>query len=358
MRIRTTLLLALCGLALAPVGRAMPLSNELARATQVGQASDRNAALEYWRLITMDHGGPELLGQAKLVLRDMHPGDDAEESPAGKPAALEPGAELAVALAGLDGYFDDVERASRVPVCDFQIRYEDGYAVLMTHLGPLRGIARLMVVDARRLALAGDSEAAAERLAAMLRMGRHITGDRTLISSLVSIAITGLVMEEGIWLLEQSRGNAAVRELLVSGVQRFPKDDPYNAEGALRVEQDMVEALARQFNGPNAGREFLEALSFPLSGETEAIANEVRGMDGAAFKRESERAVDAFDLILEAWRGDDPQAALGEIERACVEGQHGIVAQLVVPSLSKAQASVARAEAELRAFKDRVEGDG
>lgn len=358
MRIRTTLLLAVCGLALAPVGRAMPLGHELVGAAQVGHATDRNAALEYWRLITVDHGGPELIDRVRPVLRAMHPGDDAEVPPVEEPAELKPGAGLAGLLADYDGYFDDVERASRTPVSDFQIRYEDGYAVVMPHLGPLRGIARLMVVDARRLALAGEYQQAAERLAAMLRMGRHITGDRTLISSLVSIAITSLVMEEGLWLLEWSEGDAAVREALVSGVGRFPADDPYNAEAGLRVEQDMVETLARQFSGPKAGQEFLAALSFPTADGADAIVNEVRGMDGAAFKRESERAVDAFDLILEAWRADSPQVALREIERACIEGEHGALAQLVVPSLGKARASVSRAEAELRAFKDRVEGDG
>jgi len=358
MRTRTTLLLATCGLTLASMAQAMPWSSGAILSAQVMQTSERNAALEYWRLITMDHGGPELLDRVRPVLREMHPGDDAEVTPVDEPASLGGGGELAAALADLDGYFDDVERASRTPMCDFQLRYEDGYAVLISHPGPLRGIARLMVADSRRLALAGEFEQAAERLAAIMRLGRHLAGDRTLISSLVSISINGLTMEEGLWLLERSGGSRSVRDVLAAGAERFPPDDPYNAEGALRIEQDMVEGLARQFHGPEAGEEFLAALGFVVSEETRAVANEVRGMNGAEFRRQSDRAVDAFDLILEAWRADDPQAALREIERACVEGEHGALARLIVPSLGNAQSRVSRAEAELEEFKSRVKGNG
>ena len=355
MRTPAILLTVLCGLAAGPAVQAFPAA--AAASVQV-QEADRNAALDYWRLITLEHGGDDLFEQAGLTLRLMHPGEDAEEPPADEPAALKPGAELAGALADLDSYFDDVERASRTPSCDFQIRYEDGYAVLMPHLSPLRKIGRLMVADARRMALEGDFAGAAERLAATLRLARHMTGDRTLISSLVSVAISDQAMKEGLWLLERSQNAPAVREALVAGVGRFPHDDPYFVEGALRVERDMIGLLARQFSGPKAGQDFLDAFATSLSPETDEPARAIAAMNAQQFKAETERGVDAFDLILEAWRSDYPAKGLGEIELRCVEGEFGAVAQVVVPALSNAQARDAKARENLEAFRARVNGNG
>ncbi|UYV13646.1 MAG: hypothetical protein NCW75_05025 [Phycisphaera sp.] len=359
MRTRMTLMLAACGLALGPVAQAMPLGDGMAQTAQVGRATDRNAALEYWRLIHTASGHSEVIDRAKgAVNLQMHPRPDSGEVAVDSPATLEPGGALALELVELAGYLDDAERATRTPVCDFQIRYEDGYAMLISHLGPMRGIAFLMVADARRLALAGDEAGAAERLASTIRLSRHVVGDRTLINSLVSVAIMWIVIEESEWLLDRAGDPAAIRRVIGEALERFPLDDPYNVEGALRIEQDMAASLARQFHGPNAGRDFLAAMDFSFSGEDNTHANEVRAMDGAAFKRATERVVDVFDLVLEAWREDDPQAALHEIERACVEGQHGPLTSLIVPSLSNAQNRDAEARAKLRAFRDHVDGDG
>lgn len=355
MRATAIVLAAFCGLAAAPAAGAFPGA---AAAIVYAQADERNAALEYWRLITVEHGGEELRGQVADALQAMHPGEDAEHPPIDEPASLKPGGALAIRLAELGGYLNDAERATRTPVCDFQIRYEDGYAVLMPHLGPLRGIARMMVADARRLALAGETEAAAGRLAAVLRLGRHVSSDRTVISSLVSVAITDAAIDEGRWLLERTANDPAVRRALAGGVARFPQHDPYNMEGALQVERDMVEVLARQFRGPRAGRDFLDAFGPAAAPDGDANTRAVAGMDARAFKAETERAVDAFDLILEAWRGEDAGAELSKIERRCEAGDFGVVASLVMPALGNAQARDARARAELEAFRSLVNGDG
>ncbi len=359
MRARMTLMLAACGLALAPVAQAMPVGDGMVQAARVGQATDRNAALEYWRLIHTASGHSEVIDQAKAAVNlRMHPRPDSGEEPVDSPATLAPGGVLALELVELAGFLDDAQRATRTPVCDFQLRYEDGYAVLMPHLGPMRSIVFLLVADARRLALAGDEAGAAERLAASIRLSRHIVGDRTLISSLVSFAMMHVIIEECDWLLDRADDAAGARGLIREALMRFPQDDPYNVEGALRIEQDMAGSLARQFHGPRAGQDFIEAMDFTPSKEDEGLASEVSAMSGEAFKRATERVVDAFDLVLDAWRSTDPQAALREIEMACVKGDHGPLARMIVPALGNAQARDAEARTKLRALKDRVEDHG
>jgi hypothetical protein len=353
------LVLAACGLALAAEARALPLGDGLGQAAGVVQAEDRNAALDYWRLIHAVSEHAEVVEQARAsVTEQMHPRPDSGEVAVDAPAALAPGGVLALELVELAGFLDDAQRATWTPVCDFQIRYEDGYAMLLPHLGPMRSIALLLVADGRRLALSGDETGAAERLGAAIRLSRHVVGDRTLISSLVSVAIMRQVIAESEWLLGRADDPAAVRDVLGEALKRFPEHDPYNVEGALRIEQDMAGALARQFHGPRAGRDFLEAIEFAPSPGDEAGAGEIRSMNGAAFKRSTERVVDAFDLALEAWRSEDARAALEEIERACTEGEHGALARMLVPAFGHAQVRDAEARARLQALKDRVKGDG
>lgn len=361
MRARILTTLAACGLALAPIATA-DAPNQL---TQLGQApglaepGDRNAALDYWRLIN-------LLGEDRLDLVDrlaevqglMHSGTEEDATPVDEPASLAPGGALAQEFAGEQDLIEDIVRASREASCDFQIRYEDGYAALLPHLSPMRKLARLLVVDARRLALAGEHAAATERLAAMLRMARHLTGDRLLISSLVGVAIADMAMREASWLLDRTDGDKAARGILSAAMDRFPQDDPYNVKAALRLEQDLVASLARQFRGPDAGERFVAAY-LDISGEW---ANEqlepVRAMDGAQFKAEIERAVDAFDLVFAAWDAQDASAELERVSQRFVQGDFGPVASTVVPAFGKVWERDRDAREQLEHFRGRVRGNG
>lgn len=359
MRIRSTLILAFCGLALAPELSALPASAELEQLRQVGQASDRNAALDYWRLVNTSNHDPELPLLARELFNQMHPRDGSEEQPLDEPGTLMPGGEMESDLAELTDFFADLQRASKVPLCDFQVRYEDGYAAVLPHLGPLRNFARLLTVDARRHSLAGSEDLAAEQLATTLRLARHLAVDRILISSLVSASVVNMALKEAHWLLDFTGDARAIRLELGEALRRFPDDDPYNAVAALRTERDMVASLARQFRGPNAGDAFADMI-LPMGGDGDydAIESELRSLNGDQFKAEVERAVDAFDLVFEAWESDDPQAELRTLGERFSDGEFGVVALVAVPAFGKALEQDAKARARLNALKERVRADG
>lgn len=360
MRHRSIAILALSGLALAShATAAAPSLWFQSQAAGLQPTADRNAALDYWRLVNTTSYVDDLPARAGEVYKLLHPDPEGEAEAIEAPASLLPGGQLAAELAEIADFMDDLERASREVHCDFQVRYEDGYAALLPHLGHMRNFARLLVADARRLALAGDTRGAADRLATMFRMARHITGDRILISSLVSAAITDMAIEEAYWLFDRTQDAPEIRQVLGQALERFPADDPHNVELALRTERDLVASLARQFRGPSAGRDFASMFGM-VTGNTEGDAVEaaLRGLNGEQFKSQVDKAVDAFDLVFEAWNADDPLAELRILGEHFSSGDFGSVAVVVVPAFGHAYTSDARATERLHAFRARVNGDG
>lgn len=353
-------ILALSGLVLTQAASATPLPTHWLQPQMAGlnQPADRNAALDYWRLVNTATYAEDLPARAGEAFKLFHPDPEGEAEAVEAPALLLPGGALHAELAEIADFLEDLERASRETHCDFQVRYEDGYAALLPHLGHMRNFARLLVTDARRLALAGETQAAAERLATALRMARHVTGDRILISSLVSAAMTDVAIKEAYWLLDRTQDAEHVREILGQALERFPTDDPHNVELALRTERDLIGSLARQFRGPNAGDDFADVFFQMTESTSDDVERELRSLDGEQFRRQVERAVDSFDLVFDAWDSSDPQGELRAIEARLVEGDFGPVARVAAPSLLRAQASDARARAQLEQFRERVNRDG
>ena len=361
MRIRIATTVALCGLALAPAVHALPLSGitEAGQLAAFQSVQDQNAALDYWRLINTATHAPDLGERAREVIASMHPRADGDIEPLDAPPALLPGGEMAAEFAELSDYLDDLDRASREPVCDFQVRYEDGYNALLPHLGSMRDFARLLVADARRLALAGDEQGAAARLATVLRMARHLAADRVLISSLVSAAMANLAIQEAHWLLDRTGDVRQVREALLPAIQRFPEHDPHGVEAALRTERDFVASLARSFHGPQAGREFVEMFQLMGGGgHFDSIAGALSSLNGEQFRAQIDQAVDAFDLVFEAWAADDAPIELDRLGERYAAGDFGSVALVVVPAFGKTYEQDAKARSRLESLRERIGTDG
>lgn len=354
-------LLALCGLALTQTAHAATLPTQWPQPQAAGlnQPADRNAALDYWRLINTATHATDLSIRVREVFTLLHPNPDGDVQAIEAPATLLPGGEIEAELAEIADFMDDLERASRETYCDFQVRYEDGYAALLPHLGQIRNFARLLVIDARRLALAGDTQGAADRLATALRMARHVTGDRILISSLLSAGITDMTIKEASWLLDHTQDARQIRQILGQALERFPAEDPHGVEVALRTERDMAASLARQFRGPNAGADFADMYLY-LAGDAEdhPVEPALRSLNAERFRVEVEKAVDAFDLVFEAWNADDPPAELRMLGEHFSSGDFGPIATVVAPAFGKAYQADARARVRLEAFRNRVNGDG
>ncbi len=86
------------------------------------------------------------------------------------------------------------EAAAR-PACNFNLKYENGVALLLPHVAPTRAAVRLLCLKAWILVRNGDTRGALDCLRDGLTLSRMIADDRVLISLLVSMAGTQTVID-------------------------------------------------------------------------------------------------------------------------------------------------------------------
>ncbi|MEO1007006.1 MAG: hypothetical protein AAFX79_00390 [Planctomycetota bacterium] len=357
-RIPNTMVPLLAVLA-AACGTALPAAHALAQAgPRVGQRAELNAALDYWRIMEILGNDAELADAVREAADRLSRQDEDGVSVAVDiPGELRPGGATARLLVERSSSVAGLIRASSVPSCDFQIRYEDGFDALLPHLRSMRQSAWLLIVDARRVAAAGDLSGAAERLAATLRMARHVASDFTMISSLVAVSMAHSACVQAAWLLEQPGLADAQREALHAAALGFDPEDPFNLVGALTIEQDMVGLLATKYRGPDAGRRFAEGFIGDNWEGLEAEERAVAAMDGPRFREAIDRTVDAYDLLIDAWLAEDAEERLAAWGARLEAGDFGPIAILTVPSYGQVRTQAAKGHASLLRIRDTTAPD-
>lgn len=88
--------------------------------------------------------------------------------------------------------FDQLRLAAARPECRFGIRYEDNFNALLPHLACLKNMASLLRIRSAALLEAGQTNAAADDIALILRLGDAAGSDPILISMLVRIGIESI----------------------------------------------------------------------------------------------------------------------------------------------------------------------
>ena len=151
---------------------------------------------------------------------------------------------------------EDLVVASRAGVCDFGADYSEGMQTLLPHLAVMRRMMWALCIDAMRAAKDGDQNAAAERLAAVVRMSRHCAGsDPVMVGKVVAFSglavVGGIVDELGV---DYFRDEAA-RRILLAELHAIDLNDPFDAIGALPAERDAVLISIRKVSGSGSNRQ-------------------------------------------------------------------------------------------------------
>lgn len=259
----------------------------------------------------------------------------------------------AAALAALESY--DIApwiKAASLAKYDLELATEEGFNLLLPHLGKLRSAARLVRWSAR-VALAQDRpEQAAERLAALTRMSRHVTQDRILISSLVGVAISAIAFDEMRTLAASGTLTQPARDSLVKTLESLDAADPFLTRAALRGERDLAgQSMRSRFAGPDAGSKLVE-LMMPASDQDDATrlrARIISAWDGERLIAETRRLDVAYDAMEEAWDSSDPQSAIQQFETRVGAEEFGPLAAILVPSTSRVFAASDRSKKDLAA---------
>jgi hypothetical protein len=222
---------------------------------------------------------------------------------------------------------DLLRQAADLPDCQFPLRYEDGFAMQVVHLVPLRRAADMLAARVVVRAEAGELDGAVDDLRVVFQMARALGHEQIMVSQLVRMAIS----EAGLLVLQ-------------SVLPRLP---------------DPVAALRRV--GPDPAR---GALSMALRGEVplcltvldrkvlEAVLNDpavnlpwIFKAPGAGPLLKSELAdqLELYRKASQALRSPYPEAIvrLRELERG-VRDQGDALACLVYPALARSAEREAR----------------
>lgn len=331
------------GLAIAPAAHAQanpPIVN-----AQAIPADPTNAALAYWRVWSLE--AATLADKVK------------EQYVAEKGVA--PDSELATLLRAPETRttINQIIAASRMPECDFGITYSDGFMALLPHLGKLRASGRLLIADA---ALASAEERHADgagNVAAVYRMGRHLHGERTLISCLVAQAVI-------------ASGHARVRAMIDAGqlsrdgaaalqteLARFPEEDTFSIRASLAAEGALVASWTeRTYTGAEAGARFVEDVVDSGTVETTPGVPAIRAMNEDALRASVTQVRRYYDDCLAVFDPADLGAddRLTALAKEVADGKYGPVAQVVAPSAVRVLQADRKHRAELAEVRNLLAG--
>ncbi len=315
-----------------------------------GQPPDsRNAALWYtkavWHLDAVD-----LTDAEWKALRGYRPESGDIPSPA-----------VRAALQRLQPVFQAIQRGSRQAFSDFDLDYSQGIGLTLPHIGPLHSIAGLMSKDAMVRLQDGDAVGAVDSISALYRVGDHLAADSVMISSLVGQAIfsqADRVAQAGI---DRSAFDPAASKTLLEAVEVFDARDPFDVIGALNNEKKFVVGwVSEQYEDPGDRPWMLDDLGMDAQG-----AHAVAGMmliDQARFDTALAETDEVMGRLAELFAMDDAAAAQYELKQIAQEirrGEHGPLAAMIVPTVTKihrkmieAQAAIADRKAVLQDIVD------
>lgn len=256
-------------------------------------------------------------------------------------------------------YIELLIDASRLEECDFGLNYEQGIEMLIPQLAVMRSSAKLLVNDARRLRNT-DTDAVAERLAATIRIGEHASQTRTVIGSLVGVAIADLARSETTKLLDENRMNVEQAKLVDAALDRVLVEDPFFSLGSVRTEAVMMTTwIKHEFNNEAAGEQFVDVFVIAgAEGHEDTLERELQDMDGKTIGRMTEQAAFGYEDLIEAWQAADPEAAMERVEQKLIRGGYGPVARLVMPALGNFRERLDESEKSLAILRERLEAVG
>jgi hypothetical protein len=225
-------------------------------------------------------------------------------------------------------------QATRTPEASFEVDYSAGLQSGLPHLGQTRGLARVLIADAKAQLAAGNTDAAAQRVAATLRVSAQVTRKgQSLIELMTATAIASLATD-------------------------FVKEYPALAKAAWQTEVQHALLEVKQGGTLNSAaivKSDVEMLVRSLR-ENKMVAEGGGGTDWSkATQAERDQAAARLaplaDELARAWTGPDAVSALDAINKRVAESPGG---ELLAPfsavrkSVSTLEAAIDEAQSILR----------
>jgi hypothetical protein len=193
----------------------------------------RNAALRYWLAFADVQDSQADRGTSDLL----------EKTAAGEAAWDE--AKLGAILDKNDAAIQGMQRATKLPECDWGVEYELGPAASIAYAPRARVLARLNTLYGMRLAAKGDTQRAVESWLAGIRFSQHLAQGASLIFSL--IAKTALLSNfHALTQAAQSGSLTEVQRKEIASVVRALPETGFDWGQALWYEQDSLDLAVKR----------------------------------------------------------------------------------------------------------------
>jgi hypothetical protein len=201
-----------------------------------------------------------------------------------------------------------------------------------------------------------EYNAAAERVAAILHMSEQTRTDGVLISTLVGAAIceAGLALTEE--MIKRGELNPARARMILAAEKAVKRDDLFGISESLANEKAMsVDWPKQHYRGEHAG--WLLMREMGMSGlHTELGHSFVVGLNEQQMAADLDRFARYFDAVSAAWRKPDNVVLLDELNTEVMEGQYGVIAMTMAPSMEKVARSIDKTRADLERVAAALEG--
>ena len=246
--------------------------------------------------------------------------------------------EMRLAIAKIQPILRLATRGSKQQHSDFNLAYEEGFDLALPHLSSMRGITRFAMADVSIRLRDGDSATAAAELASMYRMSAHLNSDRILISSLVGNAmfdISDTIVQIG---LDNAAFDAVDSATMMEALDQFSETDPFEYVEALIMDGEITtEWLSNKYGDKEDGGALLaEDLTWlsPYGKIREDLA--------AATQEEFTESLDQVDAVVNrvvaAFLDPDEEAGKAAVKKIIEEvknGEHGVLASVLIPVYGK-----------------------
>lgn len=195
----------------------------------------RNAALRYWLAFADLQDQPTDKATAELL----------EKTAAGETPWDE--AKLGPILDKNEPAIWRMQRATKLPECDWGLEYDLGPQASIAYVPKARVLARLNTLDGMRLVAKGDSQKAVETWLAGIRFSQHLTKGGSLIFSLV--AKMGLISNfHALTQAAQSGALSGEQKKYIEAAVRALPETGFDWGEALKYEEDPLNLAVKQLS--------------------------------------------------------------------------------------------------------------
>jgi len=150
-------------------------------------------------------------------------------------------------------------------------------------------------------------------------------------------------------MLKEARLNPASARVILSALKRLSRDDLFGSTSAIDRERYLsVEWVREHYKGDRAGSRFMREYYLAAQSPDDFFSRFIYGMNEQRLGADLDRFNKYFDAALAAWRQPDNSVRLTELSLELGEGQFGLVARLMAPSLDRVRRSMDRAQTDIQ----------